>query len=200
MSLVADPTDLRNRLHALSDLKRLAFLLACAERMYPNYLAFHRHHGWGEPQSIRRSLDLIWLRLEGADVSDGASELLTEVEKVTPDTEDFDSLYVSPALDAAVVASILLESVGAISVEKILEGLTLATDTIDMYVQELDQIPPSAEDLESRIDSHPLMQKELRRRLENLETLEHLDLSDPSQQAKLKLGWRNPETSSIGLS
>ena len=70
MSLVFNPSDLEKRLHSLFSPGRLAFLLGCAERMYPNYLSFHRQDGWGEPRSIRRALDLIWSKLEGADIDD----------------------------------------------------------------------------------------------------------------------------------
>jgi uncharacterized protein len=194
-----EPSDLSARLAALPPLKRLAFLLSCAERMYPNYLEFHRRHGWGRPEVIRRALDLVWSSLEGKDVGDDIPAVQQQCEEVMPDTEDFDTIYVSSALDAAVVASILLSLLQDQDVGKVLEGLSLARDTVDMYVQELEGMDPGDPNLEDRIARHPLMKQETRRWLEALDLLERTVLSQPSGMAELKRQWRSPAKSSIEL-
>lgn len=78
-----------------------------------------------------------------------------------PDSEDFETMLVSAALDAAIATVHILEFLelrdreGAIAVAK------LARNTVDLVVQELDAMLPNAPDLEERIRTHVLMQNEL---------------------------------------
>jgi uncharacterized protein YjaG (DUF416 family) len=120
--------------------------------------------------------------------------LRTACNVAAPDTEDFDSLLVSPALDAANVASLLLDLLITDAVEKAAEVACLACDTVDMYVQELDEMPPGAPDLEERITLHPLMQAEIARQLEDLETL-----SGGWQEGELRRRWHSPMRSNIDI-
>ncbi|MCG8422126.1 MAG: YjaG family protein [Proteobacteria bacterium] len=193
-----DHGEVLQRLKRLSFLSALAFLLSCAERLYPNYLAFLRHHGWGNADAIRESLDLGWTVLEGGNVDgDRIDDVRSRCQDAEPDTEHFDSVYVSPALDAASVAGILLDFIRAKDVNSVAEAASLCRDTVDMYIQELESMDANAPDLEARILAHPLMQRELARQRGDIERLsEYVETLDVES---LKSDWRSPSTSNIGL-
>lgn len=60
-----DTEGLREQLLSLTPPQLLAFGLTCSERLYPNYVVFSREQGWGQPESLRASLDLAWDALSG---------------------------------------------------------------------------------------------------------------------------------------
>ncbi|WP_338863650.1 DUF416 family protein [Myxococcus stipitatus] len=183
------------RLGRLSLQARLAFLLSCAERLIPNYAVFSRHHGWGNPGVLRHALDLGWSYLSGNWVERGDIEgCLARCKDVTPDTEDFVSEHVSAGLDAAVCCAFTLELLLKDDSKKVMEGASLARDTVDMHVQALENLDPRDSELEQKIFRHPLMQRELKHQREDLEMLERMDLSRRDIEA-LARRWRSPVAS-----
>jgi uncharacterized protein YjaG (DUF416 family) len=193
-----DQDEMLQKLKQLPLSSALAFMLSCAERLYPNYVAFVRHHGWGEADALRDSLELGWSVLGGGSVGDDElDEVRSRCQGAEPDTEDFDSVYVSPALDAASVAGMLLDFVKAQDVSVIAEAASLCRDTVDMYTQELESMNANAPDLEARILAHPLMQRELARQRGDIERLS--DSGATLDVKSLESDWRSPPTSNIDL-
>lgn len=173
----------------------LTFALSCAERLFPNYLRFSLEHGWGDSQHLRDALDIAWEWLHSGRLDMVAAEQLREsCEKQAPNTEDFDSLYVSPALDAANAAANVAKLLVEPNAEIAVEVATYARDTVDMYVQELEAIPANTFDLEERIRLHPMMQRELVNQREALDTA----LSGIAFQQAVER-WRSPDKSNIDL-
>lgn len=193
-----DQDDVLRQLKRMPFSSALAFMLSCAERLYPNYLAFVRHHEWGDADSLRESLDLGWAALGGGTVDgDKLDDLRSRCQDAEPETEDFDSVYVSPALDAASVAGMLLDFLKERDVTVVAEAASLCRDTVDMYAQELESMDANAPDLEARILAHPLMQRELARQRSDIERLSG---SGATADVKaLESDWRSPRTSNIGL-
>jgi uncharacterized protein YjaG (DUF416 family) len=177
----------------------LAFALSCAERMLPNYSVFSRTEHWGSVQSLRDALDAGWDVLVGQQVS---AQLLTRLEKecqeATPDTENFDSIYLSPALDAACAAGQVLEFVRTQELSLVADLASLSCDTVDMYVQELEGMDAQDPRLEQRILTHPMMQAELSRQRSDLARLQTIDWSH-DRGILLRSEWRAPWKSGIGL-
>lgn len=157
----------------LSPETRLAFALACTERLLPNYQAFTAQVGWGQPQTLRRALDLAWQVLVGAwsPTEKELASLEQDVISCEPETEDFDTVLVSSALDAACCAGHVLALVRSGEPDEMVAVASLARDTVDMYVQEAESMPPQAPDLEERIRLHPLMQAELQHQADLLSEL-----------------------------
>ncbi len=185
------------RLNGLANWQRLSFLLSCAERTAPSYAAFSEHHGWGDPGALAQALDLGWKALAGQEV--GAEEVrscLSRCEAATPDTEDFDSEYVSAGLDAAVCCTLVLDFLLEDDVQKVVEAASLARDTVDMHIQEVEAMDPDDPDLEDRILHHPLMQRELERQREDLDMLAPAERTGDTIAA-LARHWRRPATSNI---
>ena len=194
-----DADQLKSRLKALTHLQRFAFLLSICERLSPNYRYFSAAEGWGDPELLREALDLAWSFLQGVDVSARAEALGEKMEENTPDTDDFDSVFVSSALDAAVCTSNLLGLIRSDDVVSVVEGASLARDTVDMYVQELLALAPGDRYLEAKILDHPLMKRELLRQSQDVELLAAADLRQSSVVAELKKRWRDTQKSNIDL-
>ena len=175
---------------------RLAFALACAERLLPNYLAFHRKVGWGRPETLRKALDSAWEALiEGTLPGDAAlAELELEVVACEPETEGFDTILVSSALDAACAAGHVLATLRTHEVAEMVAVASLARDSVDMYVQEAESMSAQTPDLEERIRLHPLMQAELRYQAELLLELE----VDALDYRAVKQKHRAPLVGSLG--
>ena len=162
----------RARLEALPRNHRTAFAAACAERLLPNYAAFVRKEGWGSVSLLRGALTAVWRALEGKPFSKERIEsLIQEVKQQIPDTEDFTSTYVSPALDAGAAVVHTLESLADGGVEPALLAASLAHDTVHMHLQSLvgsDYADPS---FDERMYGQPLMMREMERQSRDLDLL-----------------------------
>ncbi|WP_153559449.1 DUF416 family protein [Roseimaritima sediminicola] len=166
-----DEAALEVQLSRMSMRARLAFALLCCERMLPNYRAFATQEDFGEPDVLRQTLDEFWDFLEKEDEIP-ASAGKTRCEELAPDTEEFESLLTSPALDAAVAVATLFDVVGSESPNPTLEIACLARDTVDMYVQEIESMDSSSPTLEDQIADHVLMQKEIEKQQSDLALLD----------------------------
>jgi uncharacterized protein YjaG (DUF416 family) len=190
---------LKTKIDPLSLNHRILFALSCCERLLPNYLIFYKHHSWGEPKVLRYALDRVWSVLNGDEIVEEIENLIQKCDEVTPDTEDFDSIFVSPALDAASSVMLILEFVKNHSVEKVLEIASLSRDTVDMYIQELENMDSNDPNLEEKILGHHFMQRELVRQREDLELLRKAEVINEDVIIDLKRLWRGTEKSNIDL-
>ena len=166
-----DPDSIRRKAAHLSDWQRVAFMAACCERMLPNYETFHLQTGFGNPGVLRRGLDAVWAWIESDAPLEDATELISQVDLLAPSTEEFKSAYTSAALDAANSIAITLEAVGSASEDGVVEVASLARDTVDLFVQQRDDLDSSGADFENRINQSPLMQSELTAQRETMKEL-----------------------------
>lgn len=195
-SYTFDETQLASRLERLNHRQQVAFALSCAERMHPNYGVFQREHQWGDATVLREGIDIGWRWLEGEPVTaDTLSKIGAACEQQAPDTEDFQSRTVSPALDAAMAVAAVMALIESQDVEKAVEIASLSRDTVDMFVQELEKMPANAPDLEDQIRQHPLMQAELERQSNDLASIE-----SGNDIRQLSVGWKSQAVSNIGFS
>lgn len=115
---------------------RLAFAASCCERMLPNYVAFHRMERWGDPAPLERGLDYLWRCTLTYDPDPlVVHRLIAACEPVVPDTEAFESVFCSLALDAANSVLLGLEACVGDDVERIAEIAELSVDGIVGYLQ-----------------------------------------------------------------
>ena len=167
--LTFDERELGNQLFALSADGRVAFGLLCCERMIPNYVVFALQNDWGDATILRNTLDACWDGLIGGGVEIDWTALKKQCSESAPDTEDFQTLLVSSALDAAIAVAMLIDLHETGGVEHAVSIASLACDTVDMYVQESEDMDPNAHDLEEQIRLHWLMQKELQAQQDDLQ-------------------------------
>ena len=193
--------DLKGKLCKLNKSRQLAFGVMCCERLLPNYLAFQKDAEWGDINLIQKALDYAWESLNGIEKSIEEIEvLITSCEKVTPDSENFESLYVSLAQDCVFAICSLLDYLLKSEVDKIVQVATYATDSVDLYVQEIEDMASDDPYLESKILNHKLMQRELETQQKNLQSIEQASLLNSEYLSWLKASWSNNGKSNLDLS
>lgn len=185
-------------LRSVPAMHRAAFVASCAERLFPNYVAFSRETGWGKPRLLREALDAVWDHLCGKTLSSlDAKAFISKVDKAIPDTEDFQTVLVSFALDAGVAIVEALKSCFDGDVQHGLDAAVSATDTVDMYIQESENLQLAGSELEKYIAKHPLMVRELQKQESDLEKLRNSPSLDLKLIAELRVS--NGGRSNIGI-
>ena len=170
--LTFDQGRLARQLALLPAKHRVAFAAACSERLIPNYEAFALMERWGDSSALDRALDAAWGYLDDTPLPETlVRELIAASEAVAPDTEEFDSLFTSAALDAAgaVIATLMCCLNGEVS--EAVRAASAARDTIDMYIQQDEVLDATNPNFEQRILAHPLMIEELSRQQQDMERL-----------------------------
>jgi len=165
-------TELPDLLIGLARRKRLLFLAACCERQFGNYAQFHKETGWGDPQVLCDGLQSLWNYTDNIDITN-LKNIRRAIEAVTPDTEEFKSVYTSSALDAAIA---LLESLDYCvddDISHCLQVACLCRDSIYMFIQ-LREDYGYSDDYEAKIYFDPLMTRELQAQRSDIELLKSL--------------------------
>ncbi|BAY87334.1 hypothetical protein NIES267_68560 [Calothrix parasitica NIES-267] len=84
---------LEKELEQLSSLHRLAFAASICERFLPNYSAFAKENGLGNPMVLRNALDEAWLVVQGNSANAEKINKLIQNCKVLPPDEDHEETY-----------------------------------------------------------------------------------------------------------
>lgn len=188
------------RLEKLDSRRQLAFGAACCERLLPNYKAFQEDTGWGSISPIQDALNLVWSFVSGQQPSFGdVKYVLDECESVGPDSDDFESLRTGFAQDACFAVCSLLDYLLNSNPERIVQAATYATDSVDLFVQELEKMAPNDPELEQKILAHPLMQRELAQQEKELQMIEQASSLSPKFLKQLRGAWDNNGKSNLDL-
>jgi hypothetical protein len=195
-----DSKALQARLARLDHKQRLAFGASCCERLLPNYSAFQQDAGWGDISPVRRSLDFVWsfLYRESIDLEE-AERITAACEAVAPSSDDCESLYVTAAQDACFAVCGLLDCLRHDDVERIVQVATYATDSVDLYVQEVENMAANDPQLEQKILAHRLMQRELSTQEQTLALLEQSPSVSSELLDQIKALWDNEGRSNLDL-
>jgi uncharacterized protein YjaG (DUF416 family) len=191
---------LKERLNQLDEKKQLVFGALCCERLLPNYVAFQQDTNSGNIMVVRQSLDIIWKFISNENIS--KKDLETQIascEAAAPNSSEFDSLYVTVAQDACFAVCCLLDCLMNMEVDKIAQTATYATDSVDLYVQEIENMKPDDPYLENKILSHPLMQRELLQQEEDLKSIESIESLTEQFLDLRRNSWKNNRKSNLNL-
>jgi uncharacterized protein DUF416 len=72
--------------------QRVALAAAIAEHWLPAYESFSEEENWGDPASLRRSLDAVWSHVQGRVLAEwDVTRHIQQVEEITPHMDDFDA-------------------------------------------------------------------------------------------------------------
>ena len=152
-----------NKLKELDVSKQLAFAYLTCERLFPNYVYFSQNYGFGNPAILRKAMDFVYYAIFQKNEISKSKLLIKEVHKNTPDTENYATNFVSSALDACTAIEESLNFLIDRQFERIESISTFATDTVDMYIQEIDNLDYNSDSaFQQKIDDHFLMKKEIR--------------------------------------
>lgn len=138
------------RVRNLEGWRAIAFSAALLERMLPNYALFKEVTGYDDEGVCRNCLNLLWESVKSPKSKINFSLQLEKVELVTPDTADYDTFGVYPAIDASIALAAAVNLVlkqdlqGAVVVSKLSQG------SVEAYLL------ASGVD-EEEIKNHPLM-------------------------------------------
>jgi len=169
-----------NILKHLSLVKQKVFAYLTCERLFPNYLYFHDNFRFGNPNKLRKAIDFIYLNIfEDKTDNITTDALIKELEKNTPDTGDFDTIFVSSALDSCSAIHNSLLFLHDKDFSYISYIATAATDSIDMYIQHLEKLDFNRDPkFQEKINAHHLMQKEIQIQKGIIQYLSSIELID----------------------
>ena len=165
------------QVRALEGRNAIAFSVALLDRMVPSYQLFCEVTEYGDPSVLTHCLSLMWEVLGNPKSKVNFATQLEKVEEATPDTSDFDTYGVYPAIDAAIAMSATISLIlkddpqGAVVVSKLSQG------SVEAYLLATDEAT------DETVKSHPLMEFEIAIQQELLDTVQ----SDKPWLEKLKL-------------
>ena len=160
------------RLPILTDLKKTIFAYWCCKRLFPNYVKFNELENWGDINVLLDALNYLEAYLIGDEYDEGKiRELLQIIDDVTPNTNDFNTIYASFALDACSSIYETLLFLKDKKNEHIISVGSLMRDTVDMFIQEKEKLNYNDPNFEVKIKQDPFMINELNRQTQFLEKL-----------------------------
>ncbi|MEG3768790.1 YjaG family protein [Alteromonas sp. 14N.309.X.WAT.G.H12] len=143
-----------SRVRQLEGWQAVAFSAAMLERMLPNFALFKEVTGFDDEGVCEKCLGLLWESIKSPKSKINFSVQLEKVEQVTPDTADYDTFGVYPAIDATIglEAAIMLvlkqDLQGAVVISKLSQG------SVEAYLL-------ASGVAEDDIKGHPLMEFEV---------------------------------------
>ncbi|MBN9297993.1 MAG: DUF416 family protein [Filimonas sp.] len=146
----------------LSFKKKLTFAYLTCERLFGNYVFFYNNFNFGSPDKLKNAIMFLHDNLfENRPEKQNIEKIIKQVEKITPDTEHFSTIYVSSALDACTCSLDSLDALLEMDFSTIENISTYGIDTVDMYVREIEEINANDKLADKKVNLHPLMQKEV---------------------------------------
>lgn len=122
-------------LQTLSYEKSLVFGTLICEKLLPNYQYFYQKKRWGNVDILQNSILQIYQSLGDNFLRLQIHNVINKVETITPNTEDFESILTSFALDTCTSVLSTLNFILDKKPENIVDVAMYACDTIDMYFQ-----------------------------------------------------------------
>ncbi len=153
---------LSNNLKKLTDRNRLQFAFWITKRLFHNYVFFNEKTTFGNIDVMLDALNLVEAFIsEGIRNESEISEVIEKVEENTPDTNDFSTITVSFALDSCNAVNECLKFILDKDIKHIINTGVFFRDTIDMFIQEKEDLDYSDLDFENKIRSNEIMIKEM---------------------------------------
>jgi len=179
---------LHQQLEVMPPEKQLAFGAFCCESHLPDYLGFSMEEHWGNPDLFREAIDISWAAIAGEHEEDAKLQaLLAKCVDATPDADDFETVLVDFAQDAAIMICHLIKFMESKDPQSIVSAASRARDLVDAKIQFTHQLDPTDPALESKIANDPMMQTELSRQDAALQEI--LQAGSSSDLAQLRTQW-----------
>ena len=140
--------------------RECAFLLALAERSFPNYALFADAVELKTGAKMRQVLDLGWDMLQ-KEVSEAAiPQLLAKLESLSPDVNAYDAYGVYPAFDfCQLLEQALLNRLNP-GKHRATEASQIATATVMNFIELSEGEDLDEDELVRLLEQHPLMKEE----------------------------------------
>lgn len=142
----------------------IVFSVDICKRLIEDYVDFYMKYNWGNPDILNKAIkyceETEFAKIDREKVKD----LIHKVEKATPDTEDFENIEVSYALNSACAVLDLLEFIIGQDKIHVSNISSFLIDTIDFKIQEIESGLTNEE-----LENHPKIVEERKRQITFLE-------------------------------
>jgi uncharacterized protein len=140
--------------------REFTFLMALAERSFPNYALFADAVGLKTGAKMRQLLDLSWEMLQ-KDASEAAiPQLLAKLETLSPDVNAYDAYGVYPAFDfCQLLEQALLNRLNP-SKHRATKASQMATATVMNFIELSEGEDLDEDELVRLLEQHPLMKED----------------------------------------
>ena len=180
--------------------RECAFLLALAERSFPNYALFADAVGLKTGGKMRQLLDLAWDMLQ-KDVADAAiPQLLSKLETLCPNVDEYDVYGVYPAFDfCQLLEQALLNRLNP-NKHRATEASQLATRTVMDFVEMSEGEGMDENELVRVFEHHPLLKDDKLFQRDTVMALKKQRTPKEAFLAELRAGAANDGVSNLGIS
>ncbi|MBU40283.1 MAG: hypothetical protein CMG86_00105 [Marinobacter sp.] len=180
--------------------RECAFLLALAERSFPNYALFADAVGLKTGGKMRQLLDLAWDMLQ-KDVADAAiPQLLSKLETLCPNVDEYDAYGVYPAFDfCQLLEQALLNRLNP-NKHRATEASQLATRTVMDFVEMSEGEGMDENELVRVFEHHPLLKDDKLFQRDTVMALKKQRTPKEAFLADLRAGAANDGVSNLGIS
>lgn len=141
----------KKRVYQLSFLNQLELAITISKNLSSDYQIFFETHKWGDPELLMKAISVIEQSKSRLIEPNEFQELLSKIDKIIPDMDDFGDWISSYGLNASISVFESLEFLIDKNPEHVYNIGICFTDTIDFKVKENADLTPE------QIDEHPLM-------------------------------------------
>jgi len=142
----------------------IVFSIDICNRLIDDYVDFYIKYNWGNPNVLNEAIkyceETDFTKIDKEKVKD----LINKVEKIIPDTEDFENIEVSYALNSACAVLELLEFIMGQDKMHVSNISSFIIDTTDFKIQEIESGLTNEE-----LENHPKIIEERKRQITFLE-------------------------------
>lgn len=172
----------------LSFKQQILFAVLTCEKLLPNYRQFSNSIKWGNIEILEEAIVMIYQFLQDIELNDAELDGIYEkIIEITPNVENFEGDLPSYALDTCSAISDAIEFLLSEDQSYLLNIVSIARDTIDMFIQESEDLDPKDEDLEDKIAQNEYMKKEYNRQHDILRKLLGAEITLPFISAMREL-------------
>ncbi|HET8801671.1 MAG TPA: YjaG family protein [Marinobacter sp.] len=184
----------------LQSWRECAFLLALAERSFPNYALFADAVGLKTGAKMRQMLDLGWDLLQKNVPESGIPQLLAKLEALSPDVNAYDAYGVYPAFDfCQLLEQALLNRLNPAK-HRATDASLMATSTVMNFIELSEGEDLDEDGLVRLLDHHPLMKEDKTFQRELLLDLKRQRTPTDQFVARLRENAANEGISNLGIS
>lgn len=179
--------------------RQAAFILALAERAYPNFALFAELSGQAHHKPVERVLQAVWEALASDEQEPDYRRMIERVEEQMPQPEQFEGYGVRPALDAC---ELLLDALMARlqpNKKLALAAAQRSLATVTDFVEFNDAEGVDEDDLVRHLERHPLVRQEQAFQRELVERLRRAPYPSEEFLAALRDLAQNQGISNIGI-
>jgi uncharacterized protein YjaG (DUF416 family) len=141
----------KKQVNKLSFEEGLDLAIVVCKRLYFDYENFVSLEHWGDKDLLIDTIGLCELAKTNKIEIARLKEMVSKLDAITPDTEDFDDYKGSYALNSAASVYETLQFIMDKDLQHVYNIGTYLTDTVDFKIHEKQSLP------DEEIDGHPLM-------------------------------------------